>query len=165
MLKLRNLKNTLLRKILSLYKLKEINLYNLRHPPQFILSSVHSVYNATKFVPYSGSKIWEITSLEIKNFHSFASFKLKIKTWKSSNFPCRHCKSYIQNIVFFKKQLYFVFQASCIDKLILDKFCSLFIFLVACLALFVYNFLNHRFRLLTLISFHFMKYNFLIQIQ
>ena len=69
----------------KIFKLKEINHYNLRHPSQFILRSVRSVYNGTESVSYSGPETWEMISSEIKNIESFSSFKPKIKTWKPSN--------------------------------------------------------------------------------
>ena len=47
---------------------------------------------------FLGPKIWECLPKNLKNKESIESFKMAIKEWKPELYPCRLCKTYLQNI-------------------------------------------------------------------
>ena len=51
----------------------------MRNTSQFLVDTIHSVFNGSESVSYLGSKIWEQTPLEIKNIKSFVGFKKKLE--------------------------------------------------------------------------------------
>ena len=78
------------------FKLRE-NRYNL--PRDTILESrpfrtqkcgIESIYLA-----YLAPKIWSLVPSNIKNSAMLNIFKSKIKTWSTSEYPCKLCKIYI----------------------------------------------------------------------
>ena len=74
--------------------------YELRHPSQFTIPRIESVYNGSESVAYLGPKIWNMVPSELKEMSSISSFKKAIKEWYPSNLPGRLCKSYLENIGF-----------------------------------------------------------------
>ena len=58
--------------------------YNLRRNDTFEKRKVHSVYHGTESLSVLGPKIWDLVPVELKQFE----------------FPCRICKTYIQQVGF-----------------------------------------------------------------
>ena len=63
--------------------------YELRHPSQFTIPRVESVYNGSKRITCIGLKIWNMIPSELKEMSSISSFKKAIKEWCPRNCPCR----------------------------------------------------------------------------
>ena len=57
-----------------------------------------SVNYGFKSIRFLGPKIWERIPNNLKNKESIESFKMTIKEWKAESYPCRLCKTYLQNI-------------------------------------------------------------------
>ena len=74
--------------------------YSLRHLRHFKTPSVNTEYHGTEIASFLGPKIWEILTNSYKKIDNIDTFKKAIKTWKSSNCPCRLYRVYIQNIGF-----------------------------------------------------------------
>ena len=53
-----------------------------------------------------GPKIWDIVPIELKQSETANSFKREIEKWKPENCPSRLCRPYIQNIHFYKLDLF-----------------------------------------------------------
>ena len=68
---------------------KRILNYELRHPSQFTILRVESVYNGSKRITCIGLKIWNMIPSELKEMSSISSFKKAIKEWCPRNCPCR----------------------------------------------------------------------------
>ena len=64
----------------------------------FVLPKVKTVNRGLETVRYRGPKTWKIVPEDIKNSHSLAEFKAKIKNWKPVDCDCRLCKAYIQGL-------------------------------------------------------------------
>ena len=62
---------------------------------------VHSVYHGNKSIQFLGPKIWDLVPVELKHSESLDSFKIKMKNWVPFEYPCRLCKTYIQQVGFF----------------------------------------------------------------
>ena len=54
----------------------------------------------TDSLAYLAPKIWELVPNEIKAVESLASFKSATKKWKTTECPCRLCKTYIPQVGF-----------------------------------------------------------------
>ena len=74
------------------------SLYNLRRNDTFEKRKVHSVYHGTESLSCSGPKIWHLVPAELKQSETLYSLKLKIKNWVPSEYPCRICKTYMQQV-------------------------------------------------------------------
>ena len=77
----------------EVFKLKNTPHYNLRHTLHFSTDPIHSVYNEAESASYLEPKIWELISAEIKNKSSLDGFKKENKKWKTTECPCRICKT------------------------------------------------------------------------
>ena len=64
----------------------------------FVLPKVKTVNRGLETVRYRGPKTWTIVPEDIKNSHSLAEFKAKIKNWKPADCDCRLSKTYIQGL-------------------------------------------------------------------
>ena len=53
--------------------------YELRHPLQFTIPRVESVYNGSDSIAYLGPKIWDMVRGELREMSSKSSFKKAIK--------------------------------------------------------------------------------------
>ena len=76
------------------------SLYNLRRNNTFETHEVLSVYHRTEWLSFLGPKIWDLVPVELKQSDTFYSFKLKIRNWVLFEYPCRICKTYIQQVGF-----------------------------------------------------------------
>ena len=68
--------------------------YNLRSQTDLQLESLKTVNCGLKALRYLGPKIWNIVPFVIKNSKTLAQVKMKIKSWKSTLFPCNLCQPY-----------------------------------------------------------------------
>ena len=74
--------------------------YNLRNNNLLKTGKVRTVYNGTETVTFRGPEIWSQVPENIKNSTTVNEFKIKIKTWKTTNCKCRICKTFIPNLGF-----------------------------------------------------------------
>ena len=56
----------------------------------------------TESLSFLGPKIWDLVPVELKQSETLYSFKLKIRNWVPFEFPCIICKTYMQQVDFFK---------------------------------------------------------------
>ena len=82
------------------FKLRNTPHYNLWHTSHFSADPIHSAYNRTESASHLGPKIWEQILAEIKNKDSLNGFKKEIKKRKPTEYPCRICKTFVQNLGF-----------------------------------------------------------------
>ena len=73
--------------------------YSLRHLRQF-KRPVNALYRSTESASFLGAKIWKILPGGFKKINYIDIFIKAIKTWRSSNYPCRLCSVHVQNIGF-----------------------------------------------------------------
>ena len=52
--------------------------YKLRHPSQFTIPSIESVYNGSESIACLGPQIWNVVPIESKEVSSISSFKKAI---------------------------------------------------------------------------------------
>ena len=74
--------------------------YNLRNVIDFERPTVNTVWWGTETVRNISPQIWELIPSDIKTSPSLASFKLKLKSWKPENCPCRVCKTFVPGVGF-----------------------------------------------------------------
>ena len=74
--------------------------YNLRNTNYFKRSNVKSVFWGSETLRNLGPQIWGLIPKDIKNLPTLASFKTKIKQWKTNECPCRLCKTYFPDLGF-----------------------------------------------------------------
>ena len=72
----------------------------VRYPSEnkFITRNVRSVRYGTETLAHLGHKIWAIIPKKIKEEPSLTRFTREIKKWKTSNCPCKLCKTYVMRI-------------------------------------------------------------------
>ena len=78
---------------------KESN-YSLRNSTGLQGRSIKTVMYGSETMSSLGPKIWEILSTELKKIVSPTLFKKKIREWAPKNYPCRLCKTYVENTGF-----------------------------------------------------------------
>ena len=83
----------------NLFEKRTLN-YELRHPSQFTIPNVRSVFNGCNSIAFLGPKIWHMVPSDLKDIPSLSAFKKAIKEWRPVNCPCRLCKRYVGNIGF-----------------------------------------------------------------
>lgn len=66
----------------------------------FSVPYVKGLHHGTKSISHLGINIWKIVPNEVRELASLSSFKKAIRKWKPSNYPCRLCKKYAQNVGF-----------------------------------------------------------------
>ena len=74
--------------------------YNLRNSNSLQRTNVKTVKYRTETLSWLGPKIWQLLPTDYKNCESLQMFKTKIKNWKTTECPCRLCKTYIHRIGF-----------------------------------------------------------------
>ena len=84
----------------EIFQLREEYHYNLLYTSNFVIPPIHSVYHGSESASYLGPKIWELIPPVMRQTEFFKRFKREIKKWKSTNCPCRICKSYITSVGF-----------------------------------------------------------------
>ena len=68
--------------------------YNLRNSNLLQQTNVKTVKYGTETLYWLGPKIWQLLPTDYKNCESLQMFKTKIKNWKTTECPCRLCKTY-----------------------------------------------------------------------
>ena len=91
-----------------------------------------TAYNETETLTFLGPRISEIVSDYIAKSNSFEEFKLKIKLWNSENCPCKLCKRFLPQVVFYNMS--FSFYAAYFIIFKSKKFFVFFIFVFFILA-------------------------------
>ena len=75
--------------------------YNLRNSNSLQRTNVKTVKYGTETLSWLGPKIWQLLlPTDYKNCQSLQMFKTKIKNLKTTQCPCRLCKTYIHRIGF-----------------------------------------------------------------
>ena len=74
--------------------------YILRNSKTLQGRSIKTVMYGSETISSLGPKIWDILPTELKRIVSPSLFKKKIREWAPKNYPCRLCKTYVQNIGF-----------------------------------------------------------------
>ena len=82
----------------EVFLVKEQANYSLRNQTNFVIPQVKSVNYGLENIWVLGPKIWGRLPNDLKNKESVDSFKTTIKRWKTESYPCRLCKTYLQNI-------------------------------------------------------------------
>ena len=59
-----------------------------------------TVFYGTKILSSLAPRIWELIPQSLKDETELSQFKTKIKTWTTSQCPCRLCKKYIGHVGF-----------------------------------------------------------------
>ena len=84
----------------EVFPLNDDSGYSLRNNRTFKSRRVKSMRYGTYSLAYLAPKIWELVPNEIKALESLASFKSAIKKWKTTECPCRLCKTHIPQVRF-----------------------------------------------------------------
>ena len=74
--------------------------YNLRSGTHLTNINIHTPHFGTDTITNLGRKIWKLVPDEIKNASLLLVFKSRIKTWTTDNFPCRLCKTFVEDLGF-----------------------------------------------------------------
>ena len=74
--------------------------YDLRNNTGFSRDRANTVHYGCNSLSFLGSKIWDKLPSYYKNAESLNVFKNRIKMWKTTDCPCRLCKTYVQNVGF-----------------------------------------------------------------
>ena len=82
----------------EVFQVKEQGSYNLRNRTDFVIPQVKCVNHGLESVRFLGPKLWERLPNDLKNKESVGSLKTAIRRWKPESYPCRLCKTYLQNI-------------------------------------------------------------------
>ena len=72
--------------------------YSLRRDTIFESHRIQTQRYGIESLTYLGPKIWSQVPSEIKESHSLAVFKNKIKNWRPKLCPCKLCKTYVANL-------------------------------------------------------------------
>ena len=72
--------------------------YSLRRDTIFESHRIQTQRYGIESLTYLGPKIWSQVPSEIKESHSLAIFKNKIKNWRPKLCPCKLCKTYVANL-------------------------------------------------------------------
>ena len=73
----------------------------MRNRTDFTIQTVDVVRNGLESLSYLEPKSWETLPLDLKKTKFLIEFKAKIKRQNPHYFPCRLCKTYLQNIGLF----------------------------------------------------------------
>ena len=60
--------------------------------------NIHKVHTGEDTLRFLGWKIWKLIPTQFKELDSLDKFKMKIRTWKPLQCPCRLCKLYVQRV-------------------------------------------------------------------
>ena len=81
----------------GIFKLRE-NMYILRNFHIFYTENPLSLKYGHDAITYSASQLRQQGPIDIREAASQALLKNRIKAWKCKNYPCRSCKTVIQNV-------------------------------------------------------------------
>ena len=65
---------------------------------RFKSRNIRTVKYGIETAAFVGSRIWSYMPSELKESTSLNEFRLKMKTWKPENCPCKLCQIYLQRI-------------------------------------------------------------------
>ena len=74
--------------------------YNLRSKFDFVIPEVSTVFKGSSSISHYGQIIWSLISKKIVYTDSKESYKSKIRTWKSKNYPAHICKKINPCLIF-----------------------------------------------------------------
>ena len=74
--------------------------YNLRSKFDFVIPEVSTVFKGSSSISHYGQIIWSLISKKIVYTDSLESYKSKIRTWKSKNYPAHICKKINTCLIF-----------------------------------------------------------------
>ena len=70
--------------------------YNLRSESELLLPNFNTVFKGQNYIRYFESVIWKSIPFELRKASPCQIFRLEIKRWWQTNYPCRLCKNYIR---------------------------------------------------------------------
>ena len=70
--------------------------YNFRTQSNFFRNSVNITKYGINSIRFFTSKVWQMVSLEMKNFKNLEGFKSKIRRWEPDGCDCKLCKDFCQ---------------------------------------------------------------------
>ena len=73
---------------------------NLRSKSELTVPSINTVFKGQNSISYFRSIIWNSIPVELREINPFQVFKSEMKPWRPTNWPCRLCKKYIENLGF-----------------------------------------------------------------
>ena len=79
---------------------RQENTYNFFRNGEFQISRVKTVWNTSNLIKYFGPIIWDLVLSELKYARLLENSKTEIRKRKPKKYPCRICKTFIQNIGF-----------------------------------------------------------------
>ena len=74
--------------------------YDLRNNRILFRKRNRTVFYGTESLSSLAPRIWELIPQSLKGETELSQFKTKIKTWTTSQYPCRLCKKYIRHVDF-----------------------------------------------------------------
>ena len=92
------IKNNLSPQIIQDIFPQEKKIYTLRNKNHLTLSNSKSVSYGIESLRYLGPKIWNMLPDKLKQAASLSTFKAEMKTWISTDCPCKLCKLYVPNL-------------------------------------------------------------------
>ena len=84
----------------EIFRFSKNSVYSLRSSIQPEKPSINTVQFGSESTVYLGAKIWELIPENIKSSELVEIFKSKIKKWVPEIFPCRLCKTYVNQVGF-----------------------------------------------------------------
>ena len=76
--------------------------YDLRNNRILFRKRNRTVFYGTESLSSLAPRIWELIPQSLKDEPELSQFKTKIKTWATSQCPCRLCKKYMVMLISFK---------------------------------------------------------------
>ena len=75
-----------------------VNTYNLRNFQEFVMNKKITILYGLETISYQYPQVWSLFPETLKETNSLSQFKRNMRQWVSSDFPCRFCKPYVQNL-------------------------------------------------------------------
>ena len=85
---------------LSKFFVKNNYNYNLHSKSELTVPSINTVFKGQNSISYFESVIWNSIPAKLREIKSFQVSKSEIKALRPTNYPCRLCKNYIENLGF-----------------------------------------------------------------
>ena len=84
----------------EIFRFSKNFVYSLRSGIQLEKPGINTVHFGSESTVYLEAKIWELIPENIKVSESVDIFKSKIKKWVPEFYPCRLCKTYVNQVGF-----------------------------------------------------------------
>ena len=84
----------------EIFRFTKNSVYSLRNGIELEKPSINTVQFGSEPTVYLGGKIWELIPENIKSSESVDIFKSKIKKRLPEIYPCRLCKTYVNQVGF-----------------------------------------------------------------